>query len=278
MRILNLEKLFVSSLAVLSMLLSSTLIQAQETEKAEAKVDISGKWAVESGKRAGADVDAERLPPEIVVTKDSFTIPAGPSQFVMTYEIDQSTKPLSVDFDLVEGGPESSAVGIIKMEDGKMTLCYDPTGQTRPENFESTEENGFFTFVMTKAGGDKKFDPAKMVGDWECVMGMRAGAEVAQERMASEINFTKDMITIPVGPDMAFKMSYTVDAEQSPAAVDMQIKEGPGEGNALGIVKMEDGVFVLCYDPTGENRPESFESTEENGFFLFKMEAVVDQK
>ena len=91
--------------------------------------------------------------------------------------------------------------------------------------------------------------------------------------MASVITIDEKLITIPVGPDSAFEMSYTIDADKTPATIDMKIEAGPApEGSALGIIKMENGKFILCYDPTGTDRPDKFESTSEDGRFMFEME------
>ena len=56
--------------------------------------------------------------------------------------------------------------------------------------------------------------------------------------------------------------------------IDMKIDSGPApEGaKAVGIIKIGDGEFTICYDSAGGERPEKFESTEENGCFMFKIE------
>ncbi len=251
----------------------------KQVEKQEAEtnsgISIEGTFTVKSGERAGTEVDEARFPESIAITDETITIATPGGDFVMSYEIVSDESPYHVDMQIEEGPGEGNALGIVKMENGTVALCYDPMGENRPEAFETTEENGFFMFVMEKA--ITKLDPAKMVGEWQCVKGMKGGEEIPEERMASAVTFSEDMITIPIGPDMAFKMSYTVNAENTPATIDMKIEEGPGDGgNALGIVKIEDGKFYLCYDPTGENRPESFESNDENGFFSFEMEQASD--
>ena len=270
-------KKVIASFAICLLAFNSAFAQKKESTTEvddSAVIDISGTYKVLSGKRAGEDIGEDRLPPEIKVSDDAFTIPSPGATFVMSYQIDSTASPMAIDMKIKEGAPESPGLGIVKMEGNKLTLCYDPMGQERPDSFESTEDNGAFLFVMEKSGA--KFDPEKIVGDWQCIMGERAGEEVPEERMASVISISKDKITIPLGPDMAFVMGYEVDASKSPAAVDMKILEGPGEGNAVGIMKMEDGKLFLCYDPTGENRPEEFKTDADNGFFMFKMEASVD--
>jgi uncharacterized protein (TIGR03067 family) len=249
--------------------------EPQQVEAKPATMSIKGTWTIKSGERAGTEVDAERFPESISITKDRITIPTPGGNFVMSYKVVSDESPYQVDMTIEEGPGEGNSLGIMKMEDGTLSLCYDPTGENRPKAFETNEEDGFFMFTMKKAA--TKLDPAKVVGDWQCITGLKAGEEVPEDRMASTISFTKDGITIPVGPDMSFKMTYKINADESPAQIDMAMQGGPGgDANAVGIVKMEDGKFYLCYDSTGETRPEEFESTADNGFFMFEMEPVVD--
>lgn len=241
------------------------------------KKDLFGTWKVNMGMRSGAKVDSSRLP-TIKIDDKAFTIPGGPGQeFVMSYKLDLDAMPVKVDFKIESGPvPDGTAKGIIKLEKGEMSLCYEPMGGQRPKKFESTEENGCFMFKMKKeAGKTAKVGMAmKILGDWKCVKGLRAGAEVGAARMASVITIDEKMITIPIGPDQAFKMSYSIDESKSPIAIDMKIEAGPvPEGKALGIIKMDGDKFVLCYDPQGAQRPDKFESTEEDGRFLFEMKA-----
>ena len=159
------------------------------------KKDLFGNWKVTSGMRAGSKVDGGRLP-MIEVTEKTFTIPAGEGQkFVMSYKVNMDTKPIEVDFKIESGPvPEGNAKGIIKFENDVMNLCYEPTGNARPEKFISTEENKYFVFKMKKASGGIAKD---MVGKWKCVKGTRGGDEVAAERMESVITVDEKLINIP---------------------------------------------------------------------------------
>jgi len=120
-----------------------------------------------------------------------------------------------------------------------------------------------------------KFDAAKLVGTWKYTAGTKSGEKVAQESLAGEVVFTKDTITLPAGPDMKFVMGYKIVGEGSPAKIDMEIKDGPGkEGKAQGIISIEGDVLKLCYSPdvgSGLKRPDKFESTKDNGNFLFEL-------
>ena len=205
----------------------------------------------------------------------------GDTPFVMSYKLDMDAKPMTIDFK-IDSGPMAvgaKAKGIVKMHsDGTMSLCYDPSGENRPEKVSSTEENGFFVFKLkkgmakTEAKGKNKLS-AMIQGNWKCVKGVRSGDEVTAERMASIITINDKTIKIPVGPETAFVMSYSIDESKSPATIDMKIEDGPAppDSKALGIVKMEGGKFYLCYDSMGASRPEKFEANDD-GQFYFEME------
>ena len=257
----------------------------KETAKKLKVEDFYGSWKVESGSRAGSKVESSRLP-TITITKKHLTIPSdGESpEFVMAYKMDLDAKPMTVDFTIESDAFKGSkAQGIMKMDDdGMLSLCYEPTGEKRPKKFESTEENGCFVFKMKKAEErtevkGKYADKAKaLIGKWKCVAGKNGGNAIDAGNMDSTITFEEKMITIPQGEGKEFKMSYTLDASKSPMEIDMKIEKGPnGEaGDALGIIRMKSGKCQLCYDPMGATRPEKFESTEDNKFFLFEMESV----
>ena len=126
--------------------------------------------------------------------------------------------------------------------------------------------------ASTVAAQDKKpetLDPAKLIGDWKLSAGLKAG-EKYEDTMNGMTDVTKDKIT--VADDRAtFVFGYKIDATKTPVEIDMEILQPDDlKGNkAKGIVKLEDGKMTLCYHPTGGERPAKFESTADNGFFLF---------
>lgn len=137
----------------------------------------------------------------------------------------------------------------------------------------------YFTVVKNDgkrpAKDEKKFDPKSLIGEWKVISGKRAGMKIDAERLPPSIKITKKELTINSGDDNPFVFSYKIDAKKSPIAIDFNIEGGPvPEGKATGILKMEKGKVTLCYDPTGEDRPDKFESSEDNGRFLFVMEKV----
>jgi uncharacterized protein (TIGR03067 family) len=144
----------------------------------------------------------------------------------------------------------------------------------KDKDLDSLREDPRFEQLMefVKSGGREKFDPAKIVGDWKYAAGTKAGEKLEADRLAGDVVITKETFTIPGGPTEKFVMSYKIDASHDPARIDLKIDSGPvPDGKALGIIKMDGEQLVLCYDSTGEKRPEKFQSTEENGFFMFTL-------
>lgn len=233
---------------------------------------VAGVWVIKHGEVAGDETAADRLPPRLTIEETEFVIPSGTGEnFVISYEIDNSSSPARIDMTIAAGpAPESSARGIIAFEGDQLRLCYDPSGSKRPEKFDSTAENGFYYFVMEREGQAVNKD--SLQGEWAFVSGTTGGNDVAAGILeAADVNISGDSITLPAGPQK-FVFGFQLDTKKSPVTIDMDIREGPvPEGIALGIVKMDGDQFVLCYDPTGQNRPGTFESTEENGFFLFTL-------
>jgi uncharacterized protein (TIGR03067 family) len=134
--------------------------------------------------------------------------------------------------------------------------------------------------VVTAVAGDEPkkeagLDPAKLVGDWTYVSGVRAGEKVEKDRLAGTVTITKDAVTLPAGPDQKFVIGYKIDAKANPATIDLDIKDGPvKEGKAVGIIALDGDEFKLCYVPVEDKdtkRPAKFESTKDNKAFYFVL-------
>jgi uncharacterized protein (TIGR03067 family) len=134
-----------------------------------------------------------------------------------------------------------------------------------------------FEMVMARAknrGKDPGFANDKLLGEWKIISGKKAGEDVGEERLATVPKFEKDKVTIP-SPTESFVMSYKLNTRKYPVEIDLKIEAGPApEGTALGIMQIKDDELTFCYDPTGAKRPEKFESTSDNGFYMFVMKKV----
>lgn len=126
--------------------------------------------------------------------------------------------------------------------------------------------------AATPEKGEKgaKFDAAKLVGDWKVSEGTKAGEKSGPDLGKDVVTITKDKMSLKAG-GMDFEFSYKVDDTKDPVAIDLEITlpEGLKGSKAPGIVKVDGDKFTLCYSPMSGTRPTKFESTKENGFFLF---------
>ncbi len=263
--------------AILVGVVSLGIAQAQD-EKNSTDFDPSklcGDWKFIEGKRAGNPTADEGLIAGVTINEKDLTIEGEGGTFVMAYQLNTKKNPMEVDFQITAGPvPEGKAIGIIRLSGDKLTLCYDPTGAKRPDKFESNSENGWHLFELAK----KAFDVGQLCGTWKYDSGDRAGEKVAAERLDSVVTVSKDKFIVPAGPDSNFIMAYTVDANQTPIAIDLTIESGPApEGKAVGIIKLEKGKMTLCYDPAGLKRPADFKSTADNGCFAFVLTKQADE-
>lgn len=149
------------------------------------------------------------------------------------------------------------------------------------KDLDNLRKDPRFAKVVARAknGGREPFDKEMLPGEWTFKSGKRAGEDIAEERLKGSATFADDKVTIPAGPDEKFVMSFKIKEGKKHTEIDLNIESGPApEGKALGILKIEDGKLTLCYDPQGKNRPAKFESTGDNGFFLFVMEKKAEEK
>ncbi len=118
-----------------------------------------------------------------------------------------------------------------------------------------------------------KFDAEKLYGDWKITGGMKAGEKAGDDAKKGTVTVTKEKISLVDG-DMKFVFTYKADAATDPVAIDMEIVEPDAfKGTkAKGIIELKDGKATLCYHPMGGDRPKKFESTKDNGNYLFMME------
>src|ERR1044072_1097363 len=96
--------------------------------------------------------------------------------------------------------------------------------------------------VAASAGQEKKaakLDPAKVVGTYEFVSGVRDGEKVPEGNFkGTTFIVTKDGAELKT-PEGSFKFSYSIDATKTPAAIEMEITDGPiGKGmKSKGIIE-----------------------------------------
>jgi uncharacterized protein (TIGR03067 family) len=130
--------------------------------------------------------------------------------------------------------------------------------------------------VSAAAADDEKtgkLDPGKLVGTYKITEGKKAGEKIGDDAKKGSVIFTKETITIKGDDGMAFEFSYKLDPKETPAAIDMEITKPDAlkGAKAMGILEAEKDELKLCYHPEGKERPKKFESTKDNGYYMFTM-------
>jgi uncharacterized protein (TIGR03067 family) len=139
-------------------------------------------------------------------------------------------------------------------------------------------------FAGSAAADDKKADGDMLVGKWKLTDGKKAGNALGDDAKKGYYEITKDTIKIFDGmTDKAvFVMKYTLDTKASPAAIDIEITEGPVPevkgSKAKGIVEVKGDEFKICYEPMGGDRPTKFDGEKFYSFTLKKEKAKDEKK
>jgi len=121
------------------------------------------------------------------------------------------------------------------------------------------------------AAEEKKFDPAKLEGNWEYKSGEKNGQKPSEDSLKAKIKISKDTITVGEG-DMLFEFKYTLDTKTDPVAIDMEMTKSPfGAGmKAKGIIGFDGDDVKLCYNPGEGDRPAKFDGSKNHLFVLKK--------
>lgn len=262
--------------------------EKQETEsepavEQETKFDAKkmlGEWSFVAGQQGDTRSSPERMQGVVKIDEKAIKMPAGPdATFVMSYKIDAATSPVAVDFKITAGpAPEAMAKGIIGMDGDRLKLIYDPKNETRPSDFKATAANGFHYFELKKA--TTPVTAKAMEGEWKFVAGVRQGEKLGEERLSAMVTIKDGKFRMPSGQGDDFVMTFKLDTKAEIAAIDMTIVEGPATDiSAKGIIKMDGDKMMICYNPEESgDRPEKFESTQDNGFFFFTLQKDSKEK
>src|SRR5262249_10285593 len=128
------------------------------------------------------------------------------------------------------------------------------------------------------AGEKDKLDPKKIQGKWSYVSGEKDGKKIKGEDLAKgTVDITKDKITLS-SPEGKFVIGYKfLDADKTPARIDMEILEAPkgmdeAKGaKAAGIIGFKGEQLQICYPAKGGAAPKTFAAKEGSGFHLFTL-------
>src|SRR5437773_8255635 len=114
---------------------------------------FQGTWTVEGWEESGKALAAADLKKRgvffggniFVLRRDGKLYQAGAAQ------IDPGKSPRTINLSVKEGeGKDGVMLGIYSLEGNTLKLCFDPEGQTRPEDFKPEAKAGFTLITLRK--------------------------------------------------------------------------------------------------------------------------------
>ena len=117
---------------------------------------IEGVWACITAQNNGQKIPEEKAAQlRLTLTSNQFKTQLGEQVlFDSTYTLDVSKSPAEIEMLGNEGDLKGKpALGIIKLEDGALTLCYVMPGSERPKAFESQPGSKATLTVWKRAEG-----------------------------------------------------------------------------------------------------------------------------
>jgi len=126
------------------------------------------------------------------------------------------------------------------------------------------------TFVATSIQGADSVTAKNIAGSWTCASAIIDGRPLGDDtKKQLRLTLTADRYKSERGDQVLFDSTYTLDASQSPAHIDMIGTEGDLKGKAaLGILQLDGDTLTMCYVMPGKERPAAFESQPQSGAFL----------
>lgn len=112
---------------------------------------------------------------------------------------------------------------------------------------------------------------AKFNGTWKPIEAEVSGQKLPDEVIkAMQLTMTDGKYTVAVGEKLDTG-TYKVDAKAKPATIDITGVEGPNKGKTLlAICELDGDTLRVCYDLTGQKRPEEFKTEKGKALFLIK--------
>ncbi len=118
----------------------------------KAEKALNGRWTPESAVMAGNELPKEALKSmHLVLGRGKYTLTNGEQVDEGTFKVDDTEVPKTITFVGTKGAQEGKTMlGIYELEDGKLRICFDTMGKTRPVKFESKSDSQVLLATYTK--------------------------------------------------------------------------------------------------------------------------------
>jgi uncharacterized protein (TIGR03067 family) len=125
--------------------------------------------------------------------------------------------------------------------------------------------------ILGIAADDAK-DAAKkeldgLQGEWKLVSATRDGKDMPKDTVKGYKNTVKgDKFTVTGDGKAVEEGTMKLDPTRKTKEIDLALREG--KQTALGIYKLSEDTYKLCYAPPGKGRPKEFSGKEGTGYTL----------
>ncbi len=115
-----------------------------------------------------------------------------------------------------------------------------------------------------------------IVGKWKLFDGEQDGQDLsAADCQQSTLDIVGNEHTVNLG-DEELKGAHTLNSDQSPMTIDSTDTAGPFAGQSLlGIFKVEDDIFTVCFAAPGADRPTGFTTKDGKATILHRWKRQV---
>jgi uncharacterized protein (TIGR03067 family) len=113
-----------------------------------------------------------------------------------------------------------------------------------------------------------KTDLERIQGTWYLVLAMKDGKPLPEDKVKqTTIMFKGDKFRFPGLAEYATSQDGTIKLDESKTPKEMDAISTEKEV-MLGIYRLEENGYKVCFAPAGKPRPTEFNSTPENGYIL----------
>jgi len=114
----------------------------------------------------------------------------------------------------------------------------------------------------------EKKDMKKLQGAYSLASGEFKGKALSAESIkGASIIIDKNSYNVKIG-ETTIIGTQKLSPGKSPKEIDAMGTEGPNQGLTLGIYKLENGEFTVCFAAPGKDRPKEFTSKSGTGEFM----------
>jgi uncharacterized protein (TIGR03067 family) len=258
------------------------------TRKEKAGLDLlQGSWSIASLELDGQSMSHDMLADGRVEVKgDRFRSLNMGAVYEGVVTVNADAEPKTFDIAFTKGPEQGNTnFGIFEMDGDQWKLCLATRGDARPKKFATKPNTGYALQVLQRVLPAAKAaptvapaiskSPTELEGEWKLASGYMNGKPMDDIMVQWGVrSFQGNRTVLKFGPQTYIDAIFTLDASQTPHAIDYAHKKGMFAGKAqLGIYECDGEILKLCSSPPGEARPTDFAERGSQTVSIFKKKA-----